>query len=307
VTRLLSAVALVGATMVATPAAAQVIHVVQPGDTPTSLAVHYYGDAVRQVIIRAVNGMHAEDEVDVAIGEPMLIPERRHRLVAEGDTWADLSRQELGTVDRAWLFAQVNDTDPLEAPEPGRVIVIPYLMPLAIADGLPTTISRYYPDENMRQVARMLRRVNPNLRGRVPRGTRIVLPFAELEILAARRSEIDQAAASRRAPTDADRQDEAAQQLARLRELLDAGSFAECVELAGRISGCADLTAAQQVRLRRYLGQAYVALERDDLAEQEFRQLLTLEPDFQFDQVTTSPAVIELLDRARRPARGGGA
>ena len=290
---------------VASPAAAQVIHIAQPGDTPTSIAVAYYGDAARELVIRAVNGMEAEGEVELAVGEPILIPSQRHRLVAEGDTWEELARQELGSTDRAWLLAEANSTDPREQPEAGRVIIVPYLMPLSLADGLPTTVVRYYPDAVPRQQARMLRRVNPHLRGRVPRGTRLVLPIPGLEILESRRAELEQVATARRRPEDAERQDHAAEQLARLQEQLASGSYAELVEQAGRISGCSDLTAAQQVRLHRYLGQAYVALDRLDLAEQEFRRLLALEPDFQFDQVTTSPNVLEALERVRR--RGSGA
>lgn len=289
----------------AAPAAAQVFHVVQPGDTPTSIAVQYYGEARREAVVRAVNGMSAEGDVELALGEPVLVPERRHRIVAAGDSWAELARVELGAADRAWLLAQVNDTDPEEEPEPGRVIVVPYLMPLSIADGLPATVARYYPDAQLREMARVLRQLNPSLRARVQRGTRIVLPLADLEIVASRRADLATASGHLRGRQDVERQERAAADLARLPDMIAAGSFAEVVELAGRIEGGADLTAAQRLRLLRYLGHAFVALDRADLAEEQFRELLALQPDFQFDQVTTSPAVLEVLDRARR-ARAGG-
>jgi hypothetical protein len=284
-------------------AEAMAIHIVRPGETVTSIAAAYYGQPGREVVLRAVNQMSAEGEVELQVGEPLLIPEQHQRVVRQGDSWESLARDEMGTEERAWLLAEANQSDPVQRPEAGRIIVIPYLMPLAIGDGLPAVIERFYPGESPRQVARMLRRLNPNLRARVQRGTRIVLPVYGLEMLASRRAEIERADAAQRRPEDAERQRDASAQLARLPDLLAAGSFVELVALAGRISASADLTEAQQVTLHRYLGQAYVALDRPDLATAEFVRVVTLQPDFQLDEVTTSPTVLEVFRRARERAR----
>ena len=286
---------------------ASVIHIVRPGDTINSLAMEYYGEANRTVLIRAVNSIPTNDEVELAIGEPVLIPESTRRVVKAGETWADLAQTELGSPRRAWFIADVNGSDESSTPTKGQIINVPYLLPWSLTEGLAGTVNRFFPDESGRdrmRIARLLIKINSGLRPRgMTRGTRIVVPFADLNILPEKHAELDRLAASRRSQSDQQAQSQANARLEELIDLFAEGAYIELIQLAGQIAGASELTAAQQVTLHRYLGQAFVALDRDDLAVREFRELLELQPDFQFDQVTTSPVVIEALDQARRRVR----
>lgn len=290
-------------------AEAMIIHVARQGDTVSSLAVEYYGDVNRSTIIRAINQIPQEGDVDIAIGEQILLPETTRRIVRENETWRELARQELGAPNRAWYLAHVNNANVDEPPQPGTIITIPYLLTWSLIDGLPATITLFYSGRSARQriaTARLLYRLNPGLRPRgMARGTRIILPFTDLNILPAKRAEWEQNQSSRRTQSNQNEQSGATERLERLNELLSQGSYTELIFLAGQISGSAELTEAQRVTLHRYLGQAYLALDCPDLARQEFVQLLQLQPDFQFDQVTTSPTVVRMLETARRGETDG--
>ena len=48
-------------------AIATVIHVTRQGDTVTSLATEYYGDATKALIIRAVNRIPSDEEVELEL------------------------------------------------------------------------------------------------------------------------------------------------------------------------------------------------------------------------------------------------
>lgn len=282
---------------------ASVIHIVRPGDTINSLAMEYYGEANRTVLIRAVNSIPTNDEVELAIGEPVLIPESTRRVVKAGETWADLAQTELGSPRRAWFIADVNGSDESSTPTKGQIINVPYLLPWSLTEGLAGTVNRFFPDESGRdrmRIARLLIKINSGLRPRgMTRGTRIVVPFADLNILPEKHAELDRLAASRRSQSDQQAQSQANARLEELIDLFAEGAYIELIQLAGQIAGASELTAAQQVTLHRYLGQAFVALDRDDLAVREFRELLELQPDFQFDQVTTSPVILELFEQVR--------
>ncbi len=305
-------VALLGVILFHGEAGASVIHIVRPGDTVDSLAQEYYGDAHRAAVLRGANNLPLDEEITLAVGEPLIIPEGRQRAVAEGEGWADLARIELGTAERAWYLAEVNNSSTDEgAPGPtkGQIVTVPYLLPLALTEGLAATVQRFFPNHTNRDrltTARLLLKLNPGLRPRgMARGTRIVLPLMDLTILPAKRASIEREQAALRSDDDQNRQRDATVELERLAELLSAGSYIEVIELSGRIAGSTQLTEAQRISLHRSLGQALLAVDRPDLALREFTALVALQPDFQFDQVTTSPTVLRLLDRARREGGHG--
>jgi len=297
-----------GLICVAGVARASMVHFVGQGDSVTSLALEYYGDANKAPILRRANRWPREGDVGLMVGEPVVIPECNRRVIREGQSWEDLAREELGRTDRAWLLAEANSTNPYEPPEPGRIVSIPFLLPVKITEGLAQTVKLYYPGQTgakVRETIGLIKRLNPDLpSGRPARGARVLLPFFDLAIRPTKRIILDERRDQLRSPVGQERQRNAARDLERLPVLLSEGAFIEVVERASTIRGSTELTEAQRVTLHRYLGQAFVALDREDLAIREFRALLGLQPDFQFDQVTTSPTVLEVLERARSSLPG---
>ncbi len=291
-------------------ARASIVHFVGQGDSVTSLALEYYDDASKAAVIRAANSWPPEGEVELFVGEPVVIPECVRRVVEKGQTWQDLAREELGSAERAWLLAEANHGNLQEPPEPGRIVAVPFLLPVVLQEGLRATVKGLYPElsrSERRDRVRLIKRLNPDLPAqRDGRGARALLPFFDLTIRPTKRTVLEERQARHRAPRDQDGQRAASGELERLPQLLGDGSYIEVVVVASRVAGSTELTEAQQVTLHRYLGQAFVALDRVDLAIVEFEALLELQPDFQFDQVTTSPAVIEVLERARQRLRARG-
>lgn len=293
----------VGAFTVAGVARASIVHFVGQGDSITSLALEYYGEASKTLLLRAANNWPLEGDVELMVGAPVVIPECKRRVVKGGQTWEDLAREELGTTDRAWLVAEANHSKTQEPPESGQIVTIPLLVPVVVGESLRSTVKRFYPEvtgAQRRDLTRLIKRLNPDLPAqRGGRGARILLPFFDVAIRPTKRMVLDERQSERRSPQAQERQVVVARELEGLPELLASGAYVEVVVLASRISGATELTEAQRVTLHRCLGQAFVALDRNDLAQVEFVELLRLQPDFQFDQVTTSPSVLEVFERAR--------
>jgi hypothetical protein len=286
---------------------ASLVHFVGEGDSITSLALEFYDDANAMPLLRAANGWPLEGDVELMLGEPVLIPECKRRVVEGGQTWADLAREELGTSDRAWLVAEANQAKVQEPPETGRIVTIPLLVPVEIEDDLRSTVKLFYPEATKAErgeIARLVKRLNPDLpQQRGGRGARALLPFFDVAIRPTKRMVLDDQRVAVRDPVAQEHQAQVTRELESLPELLANGAYVEVVVLASRVRGGTELTEAQRVTLHRVLGQAFVALDRDDLARAEFVALLALQPDFQFDQVTTSPTVLEVFERAHLPGR----
>ena len=129
-------------------ARASIVHFVGPGDSVTSLALEYYGEANRAMVLRAANNWPLEGEVELALGEPVVIPECTRRVVGEGQTWEDLARDELGSAERAWLVAEANQANPQVPPEVGQIVTIPFLLPMVLQDGVTAAMRRFYSDRS---------------------------------------------------------------------------------------------------------------------------------------------------------------
>lgn len=294
---------IVGAITAAGAAHASIVHFVGQGDSVTSLALEYYGEASRAAVVRAANSWPEEGEVELFVGEPVVIPECTRRVVEKGQSWDDLAHEELGSTERAWLLAEANRANLQEPPAEGQIVTVPFLLPVVLEEGLRPAVDQFYsemPRPERRDMTKIVKRLNPHIPSqRGGRGTRVLLPFFDLTIRPTKRVVLEERQARRRSPSGQDRQRSAAREIEQLSGLLAEGDFIEVVVIASRVQGAAELTVAQRVTLYRYLGQAFVALDRDDLALEQFMALLELQADFQFDQVTTSPVVLEAFERAQ--------
>jgi hypothetical protein len=289
-------------------AAALWVHIARQGETAEALAVEYYGTVDRALLLRALNRLPLEGEAEFIPGEPIAIPECLRRTVKTNESWRDVAHGELGGADRAWYLAKINGSTDDIPPEAGSIVTVPYFLSWSLIDGLSATIERFYPDLDGAErlvTARKLVRLNPDLQPRFTKGTRLILPFVDLNILPEKRAELERLRTNQPSSREQQEQQRATKRLAQLPALLSEGGYVEVVQLASRIVSSSPLTEAQRVTIHRYLGQALLALGRQELAHREFDRLLALQPDFQFDQVTTSPTVLEVLEKARRGRRAG--
>ena len=277
-----------------------IVHIVRPGESLSGIAELYYADARRDAVLSMENGLSGNALVP---GMRLAVPAVRYHRVEEGDTWASLAERYYGDVRRAFLLAETNSGAASKQPAFGTLLMVPY--PLRYSSNAHDPVrqaAREFLDGATKTVA-MLRRFN-GLSGkgaRVGRGDVLLVPLSNLMLSEQGRKhaqalghELGQAAAAR------ERQIAAHDELPALRKHVQQGRYVEAVALANQLLGAGQLTGNQLVTIQRELGTALIALDREDLALEAFKALLTHQPDVELGLGDTSPRVLAVLDRAKR-------
>ncbi len=280
-----------------------IVHVVRPSESLASIAQHYYGDARRESVLVAENGLNSQGGSPIVVGLRLDIPAVVYHRVAEGETWAVLAKLYYGEASRAYAIIEANAGAPGDHPDPGAELLIPYPVRHVVGqtDTLRSVAKLYYNDED---ATASIRRFNNVKRNRINRGQILLVPIADLRLTdkgkeAARAQE--QAALS--GGVIRDKQAQIAEELPVMREHVRRGRFADAVAMGNRLLGQGDLTGNQKVTIYRELGTAYVALGADELAVTAFAQALLQQPDLELDTARTSPKVLAQFQKAREQAQ----
>ena len=77
------------------------IHTVRPGETLASIALRYYGDARRENVLVAENGLTTQGGAAIVVGLRLVIPWVSYHRVATGETWAQIATAHYGDLRRA--------------------------------------------------------------------------------------------------------------------------------------------------------------------------------------------------------------
>jgi nucleoid-associated protein YgaU len=276
-----------------------VTHSVRPGETLGAISELYYGDARRENVLSAENGL--DNGSALAPGMRLVIPTVHYHRAVEGDTWAALAERYYGDVRRAFVLIDANGAHVSKQPERGVQLLIPYpLRHAALAHEPLRQAARDFYDGSNKTIV-MLRRFNSVRTSKIGRGDILLLPLSNLVLSESGRKAADeQGQALMQAAAARSKQQSAHEQLQLLRKHVQAGRFVEAVSLANQLLGAGQLTGNQIVTLQRELGTALVALDREDLAFEAFKTLLEQQPDLELGLADTSPRVLRVLDRARR-------
>lgn len=285
-------------------ASADYIHVVRPGETLASIAQVYYGDPQRESVLVAENGLTTQGGAAIVVGLHLIVPWVGHHIVQEGQTWSELAERSYGDARRAFLLIEANGGSAGTQPDVGAELVVPYpLRHVAVqSETLRDIAEAYYSDEGSESV-RMLRRFN-NMRGIRPnRGQIVLVPMSDLVLSEEGRRLVAESSGEEVIGGEIrELQERIEEQLPTLREHNRRGRFAEAVALGNRLLGTGRLTGNQVVSIQRELGTAYVALDRQDLAVEAFRQALSRQPDLELYEARTSPTVMRAFRRAKGTA-----
>ena len=276
-----------------------VTHSVRPGETLATISELYYGDARRENVLSAENGL--DNSAALAPGMRLVIPTVHYHRAVEGDTWAALAERYYGDVRRAFVLVDANAAQAAKQPERGVQLLIPYpLRHAAVAHEAVRQAARDFYDGSNKAVT-MLRRFNGVKSSKIGRGDVLLLPLSNLVLSeSGRKAAEEHGQALMQAAAARSKQQSAHEHLQTLRQHVQAGRFVEAVSLANQLLGAGQLTGNQLVTIQRELGTALVALDREDLALEAFKVLLEQQPDLELGLSDTSPRVLRVLDRARR-------
>jgi LysM repeat protein len=276
------------------------VHIVRQGENLASIAQLYYGDARREGVLVAENGLTTQGGTAIVIGMRLVIPYVSHHRVRVDESWAQLASRYYGDTRRATILIDANPQVSASAPDVDAELLVPY--PLRHVARQNETMARiaqlYFGDEG--EAARLIR-FNGGGRGRLSRGQVVLVPLTDLLLSAEGRRQVEESTGQPGGGGELRAmQTRISEQLPSLREHVRRGRFAEAATLAGRLLGAGEVTREQRVSIESELAVAYVALDRADLATAAFTRALELDPDLELDARRASPTVRAALERARQ-------
>ncbi len=277
-----------------------IVHIVRPGETLASIAELYYGDPRRESVIVAENGLGSEGGSSIVVGLKLVIPTVSYHHVVGGETWAELAEHYYGDVRRAFVLSEANNQNAGKPPDVGAELLVPYPLRQVVTqhDALRQIMKDYFDGAKDSQI---VRRFNAMKTSRTDRGQILLLPLSNLVLsesgkkLAAKQHKDIEAQAETR-----DKQLRINDELPALHEHVRHGRYVEAVAMANRLIGMGDLTGNQIVSIQRELGTALIALDREDLGLEAFKQMLEKQPDVELGIGATSPKVLRVLEAARK-------
>ncbi len=274
-------------------------HMARAGETLEQLAVRYYGDKDRVIVIRAANGFVHPDDGRLAEGERVEIPEVFYYKISTDDTWSSLANQFLSSPRRARFLAEMNGFESEQLPAKGSIIKIPYHLRHIFAQGetLKSVTRLYY--KNSRSVD-WLRKYNSPNKKKYSRGEVIIVPLIALALTKEEATRINDIRARQHTSEEAEEQDLTRVAILGLKRSYEKGQYVQIVASASRLIGFGQLTVPQEIGVHNYLAYAYVALDERALAVESFKRALSLQPEMELSSITNSPKILEVFEEAKR-------
>jgi LysM repeat protein len=275
-------------------------YVMKKGESLADVAARFYGRVELERVIVPANGLDAQSGNAVVTGMRIEVPAVSYRTIVQGDTWAGLAEQYLGSKKRAEALAVANGTWPWIPPETGREVLIPFNLRYVVKRG-DSTPSIAYRFLEKRDDAYVLDRYN-DLHGEpVEPGDVILVPVSDLELTDEGKRAAKEGLAyveSESEGDDRDAQDAATTTAPELERDVREGRYVGAVARGNAMLGSGKLTDAEIARIERQLVEAYVALDANDLAEEACRAWRQADPEAVLDPVDLSPKILKACTAA---------
>lgn len=281
-------------------------HVVRKGETLASIAKTVYGRPDLEHVLVGANALDAQGGSAIAPGMRLEVPAVSHQRAALGDTWVALADRFLGEARHAAVLAEANGTHPWLPPDPGMVIVVPYVLRhFAAADETIFDLAERYLGDKM--LAWQLVVFNDLKKNDIKRGDVVLIPLKNLPLTAAGEAEAagEVGALGLAAGRILERQREIEEQLPTLHRSVVEGRWIEAVALGNRLLGTGavgapaapgeparrpgDATRSQLARIGKLLATAYVALDATGAAIEACQLYLDNAHTVHLEPANTSP------------------
>lgn len=268
-------------------------HVVQPGDTLAAIAERYYGRIQYERILVAANRLDLAGGTPLIPGMHLLVPTVTYTTAVKGETWANLAQRYLGSSQRSDVLALANDSNPWLVPEEGTKILVPYnLAVLLNSDETIVSIAQKYLGDAKK--AWTLTHYNNLKKGQLERGTVVLVPLTDLELVEsvraaatdAERTVLDVSASERKA------QRKISAEIPALIADIRGGRYVDAVARGNRFLASGVLTVPQQSLVVRQLLEAYAALDASGAAAAACAEWRKLEPSARLDPTQLSPKIL---------------
>lgn len=268
-------------------------HVVRKGETLASIAKSVYGRPDFEHILVGANALDAQGGSSIAPGMRLEVPAVSYQRAALGDTWTGLADRFLGDPRHSAVLAEANGTHPWLPPDPGAVIVVPYVLRhFAAADETIFDLSERYLGDKM--LAWQLVVFNDLKKNDIRRGDVVLIPLKNLPLTpegeaeaSGDRGELGPSGVSGGRIRERQRQIE--EQLPELQRAVVEGRWLDTVALGNRLLGMGDATRSQLARIGKLLATAYVALDATGPAIAACQLYLDHAHTVHLEAATTSP------------------
>ncbi len=149
-------------------------HVVQPGESASSLAKKYYGDPdLGDLLLR----YHGKSGTLIHPGERLTIPYCDVHRARPGDTWSVLAKRHLGRASAYSALAELNGFAPEKPLRVGERIVLPVVLRHTLVRGetLASLAELFYGDDRKSRTLQVFNRIEDTRRLAV--GTKLEVPL----------------------------------------------------------------------------------------------------------------------------------
>ena len=276
-----------------------VVHTVVADENLAGIAKQYYGDARKEIVLVAENGLSTRGGTQISVGQRLLVPVTAYHRVGPKDTWGRIAAHYYGSRRRAATLIEANPAVRSSQPDEGAEIIVPYPVRHVVVGSRQTLASiaeTYLGDEDKTRSLAVFNGLSA--RRRLRRGDVVLVPMSDLTLSEQGRKivakQIGHEPSSGRARAQ---QVETDRRIPELVRHVHDGRYAHAVALGNRLLGAGEPTANQRLAIEMQLVSAYVALDEAQLAARAMSTVLALKPDLQFEANETSPKIRAVYER----------
>lgn len=283
------------------------VHVARSGETPEQLAALYYGNRSLATFILEANGLRRPGRL--VAGQRVRVPTAFRYRMQRGETLEAVAARFLDDPRRAPFIAGWSGLARGERGREGLELLLPFqfVHRARAPESLASVAKAFYDDPGQ---ARMLLGYNFRSSPVLATGERLVVPIVHVRVRSVHLSRTPalrgRAKPVEEAPRpDADRREaelaaRVAQRLDRSERAYREGNYSEVPAALTKLLSEEDPSERQLVAIHRLLGFAYVALGAEEVAVNQFREVLERDPEARLDEVMVSPKIRAAFERARK-------